>query len=56
MEIYQELLYVHIMTRGSANIDSVLRAQGKIESNMAYLDMFVTRNRTDMMLRMKSQP
>ena len=31
MEIYQELLYVHIMTRASANIDLVLRAQGKIE-------------------------
>ena len=28
-------------TRGSANIDSVPRAQGKIESNMAYPDMFV---------------
>ena len=41
MEIYQELLYVHIMTRASANIDSVPRAQGKIESNMAYPDMFV---------------
>ena len=41
MEIYQELLYVHIMTRASANIDSVPRAQGKIESNMAYQDMFV---------------
>ena len=40
MEIYQELLYVH-MTRASANIDSVPRAQGKIESNMAYPDMFV---------------
>ena len=37
MEIYQELLYVHIMTRGSANINS----EGKIESNMAYPDMFV---------------
>ena len=48
MEIYQELLYVHIMTRASANIDSVPRAQGKIKSNMAYPDMFVqlaTRNR-----------
>ena len=41
MEIYQELLYVHIMTRASANIDSVPRAQGKIESNMAYPDMFI---------------
>ena len=28
-------------SRGSANIDSVPRAQGKIESNMAYPDMFV---------------
>ena len=28
-------------TRGSANIDSVPRAQGKIESNMAYPNMFV---------------
>ena len=28
-------------TRDSANIDSVPRAQGKIESNMAYPDMFV---------------
>ena len=41
MEIYQELLYVHIMTRGSANNDSVSRAEGKIESSMAYPDMFV---------------
>ena len=40
MEMHQELLYVH-MTRASANIDSVPRAQGKIESNMAYPDMFV---------------
>ena len=41
MEIYQELLYVHITARASANIDSVPSAQGKIESNMAYPDMFV---------------
>ena len=40
MEIYQELLYVH-MTRASASINSVPCAQGKIESNMAYPDMFV---------------
>ena len=54
MEIYQELLYVHIMTRASANIDSVLRAQGKIESNMAYLDMFfqpATTLGTELLLR-----
>ena len=34
-------MFLKTGTRGSANIDSVPRAQGKIESNMAYLDMFV---------------
>jgi hypothetical protein len=29
------------MTRDSANINSVPRAEGKIESNTAYPDMFV---------------
>ena len=38
-----------LITWGSANIDSVPRAQGKLESNMAYPYMFVhlaSRNRT----------
>ena len=39
-------------TRGSANIDSVPRAQGKIESNMAYPDMFVQLATADSLILM----
>ena len=35
------VMHSFLGTRGSANIDSVQCAQGKIESNMAYPDMFV---------------